>query len=194
MTWAIGSGNIAGWAAAQACCARSARRAAERNVHPVGGAGLTGTADSFDADAIVRGVQAEIFPLDKNIFRTEAGLTESLSKLDELWQEVKQSPLQVTALQVQRSREAASLVAAARWSYFAGLERKETRGMHKRMDYPQLDPAQRHYLRGGVGGLGLSSGHAPFRCLELVDPGTRHGGYHSRVSSPPPLLSSLAQR
>ena len=42
-------------------------------------------------------------------------------------------------------------MAAARWSYFAGLERKETRGMHKRLDYPKLDPSQRHYL--AVGGL-----------------------------------------
>jgi len=41
--------------------------------------------------------------------------------------------------------------ATARWSYFAGLQRTETRGMHKRLDYPALDPAQRHYLR--VGGL-----------------------------------------
>ena len=100
---------------------------------------------------VVKSVQEEIFPLDKNIFRTEKGLLDSLAKLNQLWSEVQKNPTQGTPQELQRSREAVSLVAAARWAYFAGLERKETRGMHKRLDYPQLDPNQRHYL--AVGGL-----------------------------------------
>ena len=99
----------------------------------------------------MKGVQDEVFPYDKNIFRTEKGILESLSKLDALWEQVNGTPEQGTAQQLVRSREAAALVATARWSYFAGLQRTETRGMHKRLDYPGLDPAQRHYLR--VGGL-----------------------------------------
>jgi len=150
MTWAIGSGNIAGWAAARHAL-ELGPRAVARQVYPVGGAGLVGHEGSFDAARVVKGVQAEVFPFDKNIFRTEAGLTESLHKLNELWHEVNQSPAQDSPLQIQRSREAAALVAAARWSYFAGLERRETRGMHKRLDFPLLDPTQRHYL--AVGGL-----------------------------------------
>jgi len=151
MTWAIGSGNIAGRAAAD--FARSLGKAVnERAVHRVGGAGLrSNTASTYDANAIVKGVQEELFPYDKNIFRTEKGLVESLAKLEQLWEEVKKSPLRGTPHQLLRSREAAALVATARWAYVAGLQRTETRGMHKRLDYPTLDPAQRHYLR--VGGL-----------------------------------------
>ncbi len=153
MTWAIGSGNIAGWAAADH--ARSlGQKATERNVRGVGRTGLvssTETDATYDANAVVKGVQEEIFPLDKNIFRTEKGLLDSLAKLNQLWSEVQKNPVQGTAQELQRSREAVGLVAAARWAYFAGLERKETRGMHKRLDYPQLDPNQRHYL--AVGGL-----------------------------------------
>ncbi len=153
MTWAIGRGNIAGWGAADH--ARSlGQRATERPVHGAGRTGLVSSPEikaTYDADAVVRGVQEEIFPLDKNIFRTEKGLLDSLAKLNQLWSEVQKNPAQATVQQLQRSREAVSLVAAARWAYFAGLERKETRGMHKRLDYPQLDPNQRHYL--AVGGL-----------------------------------------
>ncbi|BDI34281.1 oxidoreductase [Capsulimonas corticalis] len=153
MTWAIGSGNIAGKAAALHTRGLG-ETASQRRVHGVGGAGLispAGASVSYDANEVVRGVQAEMLPLDKNIFRTETGLLASLDKLDRLWSEVQKAPQQNTAQQTQRSREAAALVASARWAYFAGLERKETRGMHKRLDYPQLDPNQRHYL--AVGGL-----------------------------------------
>jgi succinate dehydrogenase/fumarate reductase flavoprotein subunit len=152
MTWAIGSGNIAGRAAAD--FARSLGKTVnERAVHRTGSAGLRPhrSSSTFDPNAVVKGVQAEMFPYDKNIFRTETGLLTSLAKLERLWEEVKGNPLQDTAQHLVRSREAAALVVAARWAYFAGLQRTETRGMHKRLDYPALDPAQRHYLR--VGGL-----------------------------------------
>ena len=153
MTWAIGSGNIAGEAAA--AHARSlGEKAVQRKLHSAGGAGLasrSGERGTYNASEVIKGVQDEMLPLDKNIFRTETGLVASLSKLDHLWDEVQKAPEQETAQQLVRSREAVSLVAAARWAYFAGLERKETRGMHKRLDYPLLDPNQRHYL--AIGGL-----------------------------------------
>ena len=153
MTWAIGSGNIAGWAAADH--ARSlGSKATERKVRGVGRTGLVPSSDvtaTYDSAAVVKGVQEEMFPLDKNIFRTEKGLLESLAKLNQLWAEVQKNPVQGTAQELQRSRETVAILAAARWAYFAGLERKETRGMHKRLDYPKQDPNQRHYL--AVGGL-----------------------------------------
>jgi succinate dehydrogenase/fumarate reductase flavoprotein subunit len=152
MTWAIGSGNIAGRAAAD--FARSLGKSVnERAVERTGGAGLRArdASSSFDANAVVKGVQDEVFPYDKFIFRTEKGILESLSQLEHLWTEVKRTPQTGTAQQLVRSREAAALVATARWAYYAGLQRTETRGIQKRLDYPALDPTQRHYLR--VGGL-----------------------------------------
>lgn len=154
MTWAIGSGHIAGRAAAD--FARSLGKAHnERVTQRTGGAGLRPNerlrAAAYDAQAVVQGVQAEVLPFETNIFRTAKTLTQSLAKLDGLWEQVQGTPRQNTAQQLLRSREAAALVATARWSYFAGLQRTETRGMHKRLDHPALDPAQRHYVR--VGGL-----------------------------------------
>ncbi len=153
MTWAIGSGNIAGRAAADFARNLGGGQA-KRVLQAAGRVGLTAQIPSesvWDAASIVKGVKEEVFPFDKNIFRSEKTLLDSLAKLEELWKTIQGTPLSDTAQHLIRSREAAGLVATARWSYFAGLARTETRGMHKRLDFPQIDPNQRHYL--AVGGL-----------------------------------------
>jgi succinate dehydrogenase/fumarate reductase flavoprotein subunit len=43
------------------------------------------------------------------------------------------------------------MVAHARWMYTSALARTESRGMARREEFPQLDPAQYHRL--AVGGL-----------------------------------------
>jgi succinate dehydrogenase/fumarate reductase flavoprotein subunit len=40
-----------------------------------------------------------------------------------------------------RTREAAAMTATARWSYTAALHRNESRGIHRRLDVPAIDPA-----------------------------------------------------
>lgn len=149
--WAISSGNWAGAGAAD-FAAKIGPRGPERDVQPAGMAGLSASAavrDTFDSDEVIRAVQGEVLPLQKNYFRSEQGLLDSLGVLESLWKQVRGSPRQDTLRQVERSRTAAALVATARWSYFAGLQRKETRGIQIRTDYPDTDPAQRHYLTTG---------------------------------------------
>jgi succinate dehydrogenase/fumarate reductase flavoprotein subunit len=190
MTWAIGSGNIAG-AGAASHAKKLGSSALNRTVKAVGTVGLvakTSTETPYDANQIVKDVQAEVLPYDKNIFRTEEGLVRSLAKLANLWNSVQTTPAQATPQQVQRSREAAALVAAARWSYFAGLERKETRGMHKRLDYPKLDPQQRHYLAvGGLDKLWTRPVPVP-EPIHIDETGSNHTGYAS-----PELAQTAAQ-
>jgi aspartate oxidase len=41
------------------------------------------------------------------------------------------------------------MVANGRWMYHAALTRTETRGMHKRLDFPTQSPAQGHRLLTG---------------------------------------------
>ena len=109
--------------------------------------------DKLDTESVVAGFQAEVFPYDKNLFRTRAGLLASLGQLESLWRGV-QGPGATGARAVLRRREAAAMTATARWMYASALERTETRGMHKHMDHPELDPAQqRRLVCGGLDGV-----------------------------------------
>ena len=150
--WAISSGVWAGTGAAEH--ARSLGPAATRRpAQPVGTAGVrpTGTPGAPDEyREVVRTAQGEVMPYDKNYFRTGDGLTASLGVLDDAWARARSS-LQGEGADAYRAREAASMVATARWMYRSALARPETRGMHRREDHPTLDPAQQHrILTGGV--------------------------------------------
>jgi succinate dehydrogenase/fumarate reductase flavoprotein subunit len=48
-------------------------------------------------------------------------------------------------------RQAAAMVAHARWMYTSAVARTESRGMARRQEFPDLDPAQHRRLT--VGGL-----------------------------------------
>ncbi|MEH2036593.1 FAD-binding protein [Nostoc sp.] len=146
--WAISSGYWSGKSAAEYTRSLGEHKT-QRHVKGVGGVGLQSGSDrSLATDEIIQAVQAEVFPYEKNYFRTEQGLTESLSKLNHLWQELRSS--QVTSeKELIRAREAAAMVATARWMYSSAIERKETRGMHKHLDYPEQDANQQHHLISG---------------------------------------------
>jgi succinate dehydrogenase/fumarate reductase flavoprotein subunit len=144
--WAMSSGTWAGQAAARyaTVLGPSARR---RRLTPAGQVGLrpTGAAQDGAAD-LVRAVQAETHPYDKNYLRRGEILAGSLAALNERWSDAREH------LHGQlEARQAAAMLAHARWMYTAALARTESRGMHKRLDRPDADPAQRHRLI--VGGL-----------------------------------------
>ncbi|BCL33862.1 FAD-dependent oxidoreductase [Nostoc sp. MS1] len=145
--WAMSSGYWSGQSAAN--YALSLGEANHRSVQGVGEAGLQGGGHSqFSPDEAIAATQAEVFPYDRNLFRTATGLSASLNRLDNLWQEIRHSRKPDDS-QIVRSREAAAMVATARWMYNSGLQRQETRGMHKRMDYLQKDPNQQYRLLSG---------------------------------------------
>ncbi|MEH2069799.1 MAG: FAD-binding protein [Nostoc sp.] len=147
--WAISSGYWSGESAAE--YSRIRQQKTQPHLKGVGEVGLKSQSDRFDkfaTDEVIQAVQAEVFPYERNLFRTEHGLTESLARLNHLWQEIRSS--EVTSNQeLIRAREAAAMVATARWMYSSALERKETRGMHKHLDYPEQDANQQHYLISG---------------------------------------------
>ncbi|MBD2410437.1 pyridine nucleotide-disulfide oxidoreductase [Nostoc calcicola FACHB-389] len=148
--WAISSGYWSGQSAAEYIQSLKEQKA-QPHLKGVGEVGLKSQSDrhhKFATDEVIQAVQAEVFPYEKNLFRTEQGLTESLGRLNHLWQEIRSS--QVTSNQeLIRARESAAMVATARWMYSSAIERKETRGMHKHLDYPEQDPNQQHYLISG---------------------------------------------
>jgi succinate dehydrogenase/fumarate reductase flavoprotein subunit len=141
--WAISSGTYAGHGAA--AHARRKRVAPGRSKAAGDVALRSRAAPALDARSVVRDVQAEVFPYDRNYFRSAQGLTDSLTNLDRLWQSLRQAG-PAAADDVVRSREAASMVAMSRWMYRSALARSESRGMHRRDDFPKLDQGQHHHL------------------------------------------------
>jgi succinate dehydrogenase/fumarate reductase flavoprotein subunit len=133
--WALSSGVFAGEAAA-----RLARRTTTRmaGLKPLGQAGLRPRtqARAVDLAAIRDGVRAEMHPFDKNLFRSGPILAASRHALDDLWNELADHALADNIA----LRETAALVATARWSVATAICRTESRGLHRREDYPARDP------------------------------------------------------
>jgi succinate dehydrogenase/fumarate reductase flavoprotein subunit len=145
--WAIASGTWAGAAAARHGLARRpparARPAGRAGLRPDGTGGI-------DPAEVVAAVQAEVLPLERNFFRTGTGLTAALSTLDSLWTAVTAGG-GGTGRAALRTRQAAAMVAHSRWMYRAALARAESRGMHRRDDFPDSQPQLRHrILTGGL--------------------------------------------
>jgi succinate dehydrogenase/fumarate reductase flavoprotein subunit len=141
----IGSGTWSGHAAS--AHARARAHPDGPTAQPAGRVGLrpTGTARPGEAwRELSRGVQDEILPLDRNGYRTEAGLTASLSRLDGLWHQARDGLAGAVGREQVWARETAAMIACARWAYLSARERTESRGMHQRTDFPDTDPAQRH--------------------------------------------------
>jgi succinate dehydrogenase/fumarate reductase flavoprotein subunit len=144
--WAISSGSWSGRAAAR--FARSVGRGARR-VRAAGRAGLRpgGRAADVDIAEVVRTVQAEVLPYDKNYLRHGDVLRESLGVLDGVWESLRS--VEAVGNASVPARQAAAMVAHARWMYTSALARNESRGMAKRLDRPELDPAQHHRITSG---------------------------------------------
>lgn len=158
--WAISTGAFAG--AAAAAFAREKAQRPESNL-PQLTAQTTLTKEPTDPAAIIKAVQDEVFPLNINYFRTQSGLSAALARLDVLWARVATATA-ADESQILALRQAQAMVATARFMYRAALARTETRGMHRRDDFPRQDPAQHHRLI-------LSGLDAITIRRETVDPG-----------------------
>ncbi|WP_437626045.1 FAD-dependent oxidoreductase [Sorangium sp. So ce1151] len=151
--WAISSGTWAGRAAAR-FRAGLGDSAAARPVRAAGTVGLRpgGTAGGLGAREVIDLVQQEMLPLDKNLFRRGDQLEASVERLEGAWRDAS-AHLRAAGVAQVRAREAAALLATARFCYRSALARAESRGLHQRTDLPDTDPEQAHCLTTG----GLSS-------------------------------------
>ena len=157
--WAMSSGF---WSGAAAADYASQAPACVGSVRRVGGVALAdGGGREIDAARLTRAVQAEVFPFERNYFRTGEGLGDSLTRLDASWRAARIAAPSA-ADTVVKAREAAAMLATARWMYRSALARTETRGMHKRYDHLQQDDAQHHYLTvAGLDEIQVSPRPAP---------------------------------
>lgn len=145
--WAMSSGYWSGQGAA-----RYAKTRPDLETRPATGAGTVGLHQGqrvpLDGAALASAVQNEVFPYEINYFRDASRLTASLGRLDSLWHDATQANA-ASGIDVIRARESAAMLATARWMYRSALARTETRGMHRRDDFPEQDSAQRHYITTG---------------------------------------------
>jgi succinate dehydrogenase/fumarate reductase flavoprotein subunit len=148
--WAMSSGTFAG-KGASSYAGSLGTLAGKRSLKGISSTTLTtqetgGT--TFNIEEHVRSVQQEVAPYDRNLFRTEQVLEGSLDRLDQLWKEIRESVVTIHPGAV-KAREAAAMTATARWMYQSAKVRTETRGMHKREDFPKLDSSQHYRLLSG---------------------------------------------
>ena len=140
-SWAIASGNWSGAAAARF----AARESVNHNSNGAKGIGRAGlraakaTRSSMRAADAVQTVRDEILPIHRNFFRDEAGLRQSLARLDSAWCDVRDH-LEASGIDAVRTREAAAMVVTSRWAYTSAIARAESRGMQRRLDQPAADP------------------------------------------------------
>ncbi|MCB7135645.1 FAD-dependent oxidoreductase [Cellulosimicrobium marinum] len=157
LAWAVASGTWAGRAAA----VHAGGRAPDDVAHLAGSGdrGLVGgpvprrPGPAGSWREVVAAVQGEMHPVEKAAFRSADGLAVSATVLDALWEQpdlLRPAPGADAAEEI-RTREAAGMLATARWVVRAAARRTETRGMHTRVDHPDTDPLQAHRLL--VGGL-----------------------------------------
>ncbi|GHD20838.1 FAD-dependent oxidoreductase [Tianweitania populi] len=144
--WAMSSGFWAGSSASDhARQVRGRSRVATRS----GQTGLTeGRGSRIDASSLIQSVRQEVLPYNHTYHRHADRLNASLDRLDTLWSDLRSTDAADLSEAV-RTREGVAMLATARWMYRSALARTESRGMHKREDYPGRDEAQRHHIIAG---------------------------------------------
>lgn len=99
-----------------------------------------------DTAAIISAVQAETLPLDRSFYRRGEQLDASYDLLGSAWSAALDRQYQVAPI---KARETLALVATARWINASARQRRESRGIHRRLDLPQTDAAQAHRILSG---------------------------------------------
>ncbi|MFF2556123.1 FAD-binding protein [Nocardia sp. NPDC058058] len=143
--WAVSSGVWAGQAAARFAGTR--RKLGK--TRPVPGVGLADRA-RIDPRAVVGLVQEHTLPLRRSYWRSDGSLRDSIGELDGMWPGVEYDLGGKGATRL-HARQAAALLAVARWTKYSALARTETRGMHRRTDHPGVtDDWRVRLLTGGL--------------------------------------------
>jgi succinate dehydrogenase/fumarate reductase flavoprotein subunit len=113
----------------------------------LGRAGLRpgGSARPIELRAAQAGVRREMQDFDRALFRSATGLQASRRALDAAWTEIAAHACGDDLA----ARETAALLATARWSVASALVRAESRGMHLRVDVPEMRAEFSHRLLAG---------------------------------------------
>lgn len=133
--WAIATGAWAGegaecWAREHGRCRAPGPQARTRRSDPV---------------AALSVIRREIWPPARQLFRDAAGMSAALQALDEAWEQEPAGD----AVPALAGRQARAMLLVGRMSYRAALERRESRALHQRLDFPgTTDAPRRLQVRG----------------------------------------------
>ena len=145
--WAMSSGTWAGWGAAG--YARQLGPVRQRRLASAGTVAFRSrTGRAFEPAALAKAVQDEVYPYELNYFRHASRLEGALARLDAEWSDASAADA-ASKDDLLRARESVAMLATSRWMYRSALARNESRGMHRRDDYPDQDDRQRHYVTSG---------------------------------------------
>ncbi|MFT3968558.1 MAG: FAD-binding protein [Sphingobium sp.] len=141
--WALTSGQVAGEAAARRALGR--RHLSPARAKAVGSVGIhpANSVRDIDRRAIEADVDLHLNGYQRSLFRSGPQLTETLDILDTHWRDLRDHG-RADGTALVSLRETVALTATARWCTAAALARVESRGLHVRVDAPDLDP------KGGV--------------------------------------------
>lgn len=144
-SWALATGVWAGAAAARfakTLGTTHATRAAKSLA-------FSGSGRGNDIAAVQSGIQREILPLDRSFYRTAPRLAASAATLERVWVDALAHQ---GAANYAVARETLAMAATARWMVASSRQRAESRGIHRRTDVLETDPAQTHRIvSGGLG-------------------------------------------
>jgi succinate dehydrogenase/fumarate reductase flavoprotein subunit len=148
-TWAIASGVRAGRSAAEhAAVVGRATLQARAQTAEGGDRDPRAAIDAEQAAAYISVAQASMFPLERNFTRDAPGLRDSLARLADAFRCFREGRRSSSdGRGRRREREVAAMLATARWICASALERRETRGIHRRRDFPILIDAPPRSLR-----------------------------------------------
>ncbi len=105
-----------------------------------------------DVDAVLNDVKRQVLPLDGGFFRNHDRLVAISDRLATFWQDESWRLQRTTKV-----REVEALIATARWATHSALLRKESRGLQRRTDFPETNPAMAKPIdSGGVDNIWAS--------------------------------------
>lgn len=118
----------------------------------------------IDPTHVVIAVQEALFPYDVYILRSEAKMQKALERIQQLKEEDLPRLKAVDAHGLRFALEARNMVFCAEAMLSAALMRKESRGSHLRLDYPETDNEnwlKWIFIEDGEKGLALSTRDIP---------------------------------
>lgn len=136
--WAIATGSWAGAAAGRFAKAHSSVQAVDVDAHRAKLA-------TSDPHAAVETLEREVRPPEVHLFRSEQRLTAALRTIDAALATRAGADASLAA-----SRSAYALMYVAKLSYTSAPARRETRGMHRRNDFPLQEGLASRLLISGV--------------------------------------------